>query len=105
MALQKNPCPTPLLVACDKNKTEVAQYLIEKGANINCQNKVCFFFPAVVIAHYPKNFTQNGTTPLHLSCLKGHTAVAKLLIESRAKLEIKNNVSVELLVACIGMGS
>ena len=31
--------------------------------------------------------------------------VVQVLIESQAKLDIKNNVSVELLVACMGMGS
>ena len=49
---------------------------------------------------------QHGLSALHAACLNaGNSAVAKVLIESGAKLEIKNNVSVELLVACMGMGS
>ena len=31
--------------------------------------------------------------------------MAKLLIESQANLEVEDNVSVELLVPCMGMGS
>ena len=37
---------------------------------------------------------KDGHTPLHRACDKGHTAMVNLLIESGAKLEIKNNVSV-----------
>ena len=50
-------------------------------------------------------FSQNGSTPLHWACDGGYTAVAKLLIDSGAKLEIKSNVSILFLVACMGMGS
>ena len=32
--------PTPLLTACNRNKVDVAEYLITKRANINYQNKV-----------------------------------------------------------------
>ena len=31
---------TPLLTACERNKVDVAEYLITKKANINYQNKV-----------------------------------------------------------------
>ena len=31
--------------------------------------------------------------------------MVQLLIESQARLDIKDNVSIELLVACMGMGS
>ena len=47
---------------------------------------------------------QNGYTALHAASDQGYTAVAKLLIKSQAKLEIKNNVSYKLLVVCMGMG-
>ena len=51
------------------------------------------------------NQTQQGDMSLHVAADNGHRAVAQLLIESQAKPDIKNNVSVELLVACMGMGS
>ena len=47
---------------------------------------------------------QDGYTAVHAASFKGHTAVAKLLIESQAKLDIKDNVSGNLLVVCMGMG-
>ena len=31
---------TPLLTACNENHLQVAKYLIEKGANMNCLTKV-----------------------------------------------------------------
>ena len=34
---------TPLITACGNNKIDVAQFLIEKKANINYQNTVCLF--------------------------------------------------------------
>ena len=37
---QEEYAATPLLIACDKKHIEVAKYLIDKGANINHQNKV-----------------------------------------------------------------
>ena len=52
--------------------------------------------------YFPQKF---GNSSLHLACMNGYTNITKLLIESEAKLEIKNHVSVEVLVACMGMGS
>jgi hypothetical protein len=37
---------------------------------------------------------QSGFSSLHFASQNGHTAVVQLLIESQAKLDIKNNVSV-----------
>ena len=61
----------------------------------------------VLLIHLLKNMhTQNfGNSSLHQACMKGYTDITKLLIESGAMLEIKDNVSVEVLVACMGMGS
>ena len=52
--------------------------------------------------YFPQKF---GNSSLHLAYMNGYTNNAKLLIESGATLEIKNNVIVEVLVACMGMGS
>ena len=98
---------TPLIAACDENKLEVAEFLIQKGANMDLQNKVistlyCFhnLFTKLNI------FSQNlGEASLHIACKNGYTKIAKLLIESGAMLEITTHVSVEVLVAYMGMGS
>ena len=103
---------TPLLAACEHNRLEVARFLIQKGANVNYKAKV-FTTPIVfrtITTHcfvvvFSFFFLQSGWSALLDACDEGHTAVVNLLIDSGAKLEIKNNVSVELLVACMGMGS
>ena len=98
---------TPLLTACFDNQVDVAKYLITKKANINYQNKVinclyCFHNLFIIQGFAPQNL---GESSLHCACKNGHTNVAKLLINSQADLQIKNNVSVDLLVPCMGMGS
>ena len=59
----------------------------------------------LLISLLTKVFPQRGLTSLHAASENGHRAVVQLLIESQAKLDIKNNASVELLVTCMGMGS
>ena len=98
---------TPLQTACVESQLQVASYLISRGANVNynkniVNNCLCYF---VIISLLNMVSLQLGATPLHRVCDKGHIAVAKLLIESGAKLETKDDVSVELLVAFMGMGS
>jgi ankyrin repeat protein len=88
------------MAACNENRLDVARYLIEKGANIDYQNVVIIISIVVVIVpvvHYVLLPTQSGLTSLHCACDEGHTAVVQLLIESHAKLDIKDNVSIELL--------
>jgi ankyrin repeat protein len=102
---QEAPCPTPLLVACHENHPQVATYLISKGARVNYQNKVIHYLYYLLISLLTKVSPQNGSTSLHVASLNGHTAVVQPLIESQAKLNIKNHVSVELLLACMGMDS
>jgi ankyrin repeat protein len=102
-----NIAATPLIIACINNHPQVASYLIGKGARVNYQNKVIHYLFCLLINNLlakvsPQN---NRSTPLHVACKNGYASIAKLLIESQAKLDIKDNVSVELLVACMGMGS
>ena len=104
---QDHLAATPLLTACGENHLQVANYLIHKGANINSQAKVvnnclyCSFFFVYLIRFSP----QDGWSSLHCACESGHTNVVRLLLEAQADLQIKNHVSVDLLVPCMGMGS
>lgn len=41
---------------------------------------------------------QDAVTPLSMVCEKGHTSVVKLLLEAKAKTNVKNNVSFVVLV-------
>ena len=49
--------------------------------------------------------TQHGRMPLHYACDNGHTEVVKVLLQSGADVEAKNEVSAESIgvVAVIGM--
>ncbi len=41
---------TPLHAACEKGHTETAQMLIDRGANVNKENRVCNILELVCIA-------------------------------------------------------
>ena len=63
---------------------------------------IVFIFLFTKQGFSPQNL---GNSPLHCACLNGHTNVVRLLLEAQADLQIKNHVSVDLLVPCMGMGS
>ncbi|MCH6202169.1 ankyrin repeat domain-containing protein [Aquiflexum sp. LQ15W] len=67
---QSNDGSTPLLLSIALEKTEIAQYLIEKGADINI----------------PDN---GGSTPLHLACYFGNIIIVSELIMLGANLKVK----------------
>ncbi len=60
---------TPLHIACLNGHTEIAEMLIEKGANIDA-------------------LTLNECTQLHLSCGAGNIEIVKMLIKKRAKVDV-----------------
>ena len=63
---------TPLHFATKYGKSDVVEYLIEKGVNINAKNNA-------------------KETPLHFAAKHGKTDVAKVLIDKNCLLDIKNN--------------
>jgi ankyrin repeat protein len=73
---------TPLTVACCNGHTEVALFLIEKGASINHQKTVRVPRLSLISSH----LSQDGETPLLYACYKGLTEVALLLIEKGASI-------------------
>jgi ankyrin repeat protein len=81
---------TPLTEACRYGHTEVALFLIEKGASINHQNNVRVPRLSLISSH----LSQNGNTPLTVVCDKGLTQVALFLIEKGASIDHQNNVRV-----------
>lgn len=60
----------PLHYAADFGHTEVAEYLISKGADINAADK-------------------HGNTPLLYACYEGHLSCVKLLLEKGADKDLK----------------
>ncbi|XP_044738962.1 uncharacterized protein LOC123300452 [Chrysoperla carnea] len=84
---------TPLHYACAQNHTQVAEYLISLGADVNCQDKN--LSTALHWAVYNNNIElvkvliernadvqiqdSNGIQPIHLAALKGHIEIINIL--------------------------
>ena len=84
------------LIAASGNR-EVAQLLINNGAIINYKDGVCnncHYYIAFILLKSVS--PQYGYTALHWASKKGHPEVVKLLVQSHASVNIKNNVSTEL---------
>ena len=79
--------------ACEENQLEVASVLIESGAMVNYQNKVLIisivFNDLLTLLGFSP---QKGWSALQAASQNGHKDVVKLLIQSRALLELRNKV-------------
>ncbi len=62
---------TALSWAVLRDNTEIAQFLIEKGAEVNAKSR-------------------DGSTPLHSAAFLGHTEIAELLIQKGAEINPEN---------------
>ena len=62
---------TALSWAALLDNTEIAKFLIEKGADVNAKSR-------------------DGSTPLHSAAFLGHTEIAELLIQKGADVNPKN---------------
>jgi ankyrin repeat protein len=63
----------PIHTACREGKTEVAEFFIGKGENVDAENEV------------------SGRKPLHLAVREGHTDLVKLLISQGALVDAKDH--------------
>jgi hypothetical protein len=63
---------TPLHLAAEKDRKEVAQFLLAHGADVNAKDN-------------------NGNSPLHVAAERGSKVVAELLLAGKADVNIKNN--------------
>lgn len=69
---------TPLMLAAIKNQLDLANTLIERGAEVN----------------------RKGWTPLHYAATKGHTAMMRLLLENNAYIDAESpNGTTPLMMA------
>ena len=86
---------SPLGIACYNNHLQIAQMLINNGANISYKNSVCDNNYCYYCFHTFKEYLspQSGNTILHLASMQGHPEVVKLLVQSHANVNVKNNVS------------
>ncbi len=62
---------TPLIYACSRGQTAIAESLLDRGADLEA-----------------KNFS--GETALHAACLTGHSSTIKLLLNRGANTEARN---------------
>jgi|GEM_PF-4251595 len=77
---------TPLHVACEKNKFEMAKWLIENGANINVP-------------------TDNGDMPIHYAAKFADLVLVKLLVENGVDVNVRSgedydSTALRLAVRC-----
>lgn len=73
---------TLLKRACQNGFTELAKWALDKGANINSQDR-------------------NGSTPLYYAAKYGHFETVKFLVDNGADLEIENNEGYTPLLASL----
>ena len=66
------PTGTGLHHACYKGYFSISDYLIQRGAEVNCRNIY-------------------GSLPIHYACLKGHLDTVKLLISKGSDFKSTNN--------------
>ena len=69
---------SPLILACYRGNTEVAQFLIENGANLN--------------------FSTSMGTALMAAVVKNNSAIVKFLIQNKADIEQKDSNGVTALI-------
>ena len=70
---------------------EVVDKLLQHGARVDLQSKVCFTFqnsPFLVPYH-----EQNGTSSLIVASENGHVEVVDKLLENGARVDLQENVS------------
>ena len=63
---------TPLMIAADRGRTEVARFFVSAGANVNAS-------------------ANRGLTPLHAAAQSGDVEVMKLLLDHGALIEARND--------------
>ncbi len=111
-----------LHIACRDGNIDKVQLLIKNGVNVNTRDEnhgmtplliVCYSLPisyslSIKIARLlldngaeVNQTNKDGTTPLYITCQKGHVDMARLLLEKGAKVNQTNKYGITpLLIAC-----
>ena len=78
------------MVAAQEGHVRAVEILIAAKAKVDVPQKVRFTICLLVIIWI---CTQNGATALHVASLQGHCGVVRMLLEAKADVKIKTNVS------------
>lgn len=94
---------TPLMIALEEKQEEIADLLIEKGADVNCEDDdgsaliyaVTYNSKEMVEKLLEKDAEINyskadGATALHFACDDGQLEIAKLLVKRGANIDAQN---------------
>ena len=91
---------TPLHFAASRGHNEVASLLLDRGAHIDEEDKVCLtIIRFVSISH--SQFFQFSRTPLHHATRRGNKETISLLLENGAQIDAQNKVCTHMLFVYI----
>lgn len=93
---------TPLLLAAISGKTDIAKFLMEKGAKIDRRSQVTY---AMTDNEKSENFSSFDWTPLIGAVSAGNPDMAKLLLSGKAKIDATNSKGLSPLLIAIRDGN
>ena len=96
---------TALHLAISNDHLDIAQLLVQAGADIDIQTNVRTYlmFIYAVYRHvdthicYHIGILQDGETALHCASSNGHLDIAQLLVQAGANIDLKNKVIILII--------
>ena len=81
---------TGLHYACYEGYFSIADYLIQRGAEVNCRNEYGSLPIPLPVKLLLNDFTSTDVTPLHLASWHGHTPLVDYLIQRGAEVNSRD---------------
>ena len=89
---------TPLLLAAICDRTDIAKYLMDKGAKVDRRSQVTY---AMTDKENSENFSAFDWTPLIAAVSAGNSDMTKLLLSGKAKIDATNSKGLSPLLIAI----